>query len=115
MPLEVLIMGRHPHPSLANFRSMTWEKVEGGGAVGRTKRFSASDHETIRMLELDPKWDEKEWCTKKHAGYVLSGALRLDLAAGPPFLVQKGDGFFVPKGCAHKAGCKRVTTLLLVD
>jgi quercetin dioxygenase-like cupin family protein len=94
---------------------MSWEKVEGGGAVGRTKRMSGADHEAIRMLELDPKWDEDEWCTKKHAGYVLSGTLRLQLAAGPPLLVHKGEGFFVPKGCAHKAGCKRVTTLFLVD
>ena len=108
-------MRDRPRPSLVDFGTMPWEKVAGGGAVGRTKRHVGPYKETIRVLELDPRWDEKDWCRKKHAGYVLSGALRLELEAGSPVTIRKGQGFYVPKGCAHRAGCAKVTRVFLVD
>ena len=94
---------------------MKWEKVAGGGAVGRMKRLAEPNHEAVRLLELDPRWDEREWCARKHAGYVLSGALRLELARGSTQVIKKGQGFYIPKGCAHKARCQKVTRLFLVD
>ena len=101
-------------PSRVDFESMPWEKVEGGGAVGRMKKFAGGGSDTIRLLELDPSWDETGWCRRKHVGLVLSGTLRLALSDGPPLVVREGDAFFIPTGCAHKASCKKVTRLFLV-
>jgi quercetin dioxygenase-like cupin family protein len=94
---------------------MRWEKVDGGGAVGRMKRHARPGQVVMRILELDPRWEEEEWCRKKHVGYVLSGALSLEVEQGPQFSVKKGQGFFVPDGCPHRATCKKVTRVFLVE
>ncbi len=70
--------------------------------------------ETIRVLEMSPKWSESEWCRKKHIGYVISGELRLGFEAERAVKIRQGEGFSIPEGCAHKASCNRTTRIFIV-
>ena len=39
----------------------------------------------------------------------------LEFARQRSIEVGKGQGFWIPSGCAHRAGCMKTTTLFLVD
>ncbi len=95
---------------------MAWTEVVGGGRAGRAKKRVLKDgRNTIRILELSPKWNEREWCRRAHIGYVLSGALRLQFESTSERLeIKKGQGFAIPKRYAHKASCKSLTRLFIV-
>ena len=93
---------------------MIWEAIESGGAKGRMKRGIASDGRTMRVLEMSPSWNEDDWCNKEHAGYVVSGRIRLDFKGQESIEASKGQGFLIPSGCAHKATCTKTTRLFLV-
>jgi len=98
-----------------DFPALSWSKVDGGGAAGRVKRKVSGDGRVIRLLEVSPRWKEFEWCTKAHVGYVTSGKLMLDFAGQRSMKVGRGQGFWIPSGCPHKASCPRTTTLFIVD
>ena len=100
---------------LINFPALSWAKVEGGGAAGRVKRQVSGEGRIIRVLEVSPRWKESDWCTKAHIGYVTSGKLTLEFAGQRSMKVGRGQGFWIPSGYAHKASCKRKTTLFIVD
>jgi len=100
---------------LFKFPALPWARVEGGGAVGRAKKQVSGDGRAVRILEVSPRWKESDWCTKAHIGYVTSGKLTLEFELQGPMLVGKGQAFWIPTGCAHKASCKRTTTLFLVE
>ncbi len=55
-------------------------------------------------MEFSEEFDEKEWCTKGHAGYVLEGSLSVDFN-GTTVEFSAGDGIFMPQGneSRHKA------------
>jgi quercetin dioxygenase-like cupin family protein len=78
------------------------------------KKSVTSEGSTVRILEMSPRWDEAEWCTKSHIGYVLSGRLRLDFAKQRSLHMGKGEGFSIPKGCAHRASCGGTTRIFMV-
>ena len=100
---------------LVDFPALRWAKVEGGGAAGRGKRQILGDGRAVRVLEVSPRWEELDWCTKTHVGYVTSGRLTLEFADQRSMEVGRGQGFWIPRGCAHKASCKRTVTLFMVD
>jgi len=100
---------------LIDFPGLSWGKVEGGGAAGRAKKQGSGGGQAIRLLEVSPRWKELDWCTKAHIGYVISGKLVLEFARQNSMEVVKGQGFMIPRGCAHKASCRRTTTLFIVD
>jgi quercetin dioxygenase-like cupin family protein len=101
-------------PAKVDFPALVWKRVEGGGASGRAKGRTLATGETIRLLEITPKWNESEWCRKAHIGFVLSGRLRLDFVDFNPLDIGKGQAFSIPAGCAHKASCKRPTRMFIV-
>jgi hypothetical protein len=98
-----------------DFPAMVWVKIETGGSKGRMKRHVSGNGDAIRILEIDPKWNETEWCTKGHMGYVLRGVLNLRQEGGLPLEIRTGQGFSIPQGCAHKATCERTTKMFMVD
>ena len=108
-------MKTHKRAVLIDFPSLAWARVEGGGAAGRAKKMSVEGGRFARILELSPEWNETDWCTKAHAGYVTSGRLRLEFAGQAPMQVGRGMGFWIPSGCAHKASCKKTTSLFVVE
>lgn len=98
-----------------DFPAVSWHAVRGGGAAGRMKKHAVGGGRVVRVLEMDPKWNEREWCKKAHDGYVLSGRLRLDFESdSSPVEIGKGQGFSIPEGCAHKASCRRLTRMFIV-
>jgi len=97
------------------FPSLPWVKVEMGGALGRVKRKVIGDGRSVRVLEVSPEWNEFDWCSKPHVGYVTSGRLHLEFLGAAPLDVGRGMGFWIPSGCPHKAGCKRTATVFIVD
>jgi len=100
---------------LVDFPRLPWAKVEGGGAAGRMKKHVSDDGQAIRILEVSPEWKELDWCTRAHIGYVTSGRLTLEFEAQSPMEVLRGQGFWIPRGYAHRASCRRTTTLFIVD
>jgi mannose-6-phosphate isomerase-like protein (cupin superfamily) len=98
-----------------DFPSIDWVTVDSGGASGRVKSRVSENGDTVRILELNPKWNEMEWCKKKHIGYVLSGSLGLELRGERPLEVHEGQGFIIPRGCPHRASCKKTTRLFIID
>lgn len=100
---------------IIDFSSIEWVKVEGGGAAGRVKRKAVGGGHSVRVLEVSPKWNESDWCGKSHAGYVTSGRLRLNFLGQAPLDVGRGMGFWIPRGCPHKASCKRTATVFVAD
>lgn len=51
----------------------------------------------IRLVEFSDEFNEKDWCTKGHVGYVLEGRLLIDFD-GTVTEFTTGDGLFIPKG-----------------
>jgi hypothetical protein len=96
-----------------DFPAFGWERVEGGGAAGRTKR-RVLDGTLLRILEVSPSWDEPDWCTRAHIGYVTSGRLSLEFAAQRAMGVSRGQCFWIPAGCAHKAHSRSLTRIFMV-
>ena len=96
------------------FPQLPWSKVEGGGASGRMRRHVLSDGGTARILDVYPDWNESEWCRKGHIGYVLTGTLKLEFPSQPRMVVRKGEGFEIPRGCAHRASSGKRTRLFIV-
>ena len=104
----------HPGAVLIDFPVRPWAKVEGGGAVGREKKQVTEGGQAIRILEVSPRWNEFEWCSRPHIGYVTSGRLTLEFAGQERMEVARGRGFWIPEGCAHKARCRRATRIFMV-
>jgi len=76
---------------------MNWKSPASGV---RQKVFLQGDQK-IRLVEFSDGFEEKDWCTNGHAGYVLEG--KLSVAFGGRVIDFKaGDGLFVPEGEAHK-------------
>jgi len=98
-----------------DFPNIDWVKVESGGASGRMKTLVSEDGDTVRILELNPRWNEVDWCRKKHIGYVLSGSLGLRFRGEALLEVRAGQGFVIPRGCPHKASCRKTTRLFIID
>ena len=101
------LMGSKNGPITFDLHKAERERVAGGGAVGRVKEGATGDGELVRMLELDPRWNEVEWCQKKHVGYVLSGALGLDIRDGGHPTVAKGKGVLNPERMRSQGGMLR--------
>jgi hypothetical protein len=93
------------------FSETPWEQV---GDFARQKTIDNGE-KRVRLLKLASGFEEKDWCTRGHTGYVIDGALELEfqdrkltLSAGEPILVSHGE--------AHKARTGRGNAFLfLVD
>lgn len=85
---------------LIEFDELPWESPAPGI---RYKAFVRGSQQ-LRLLEFSPGFEEKEWCTKGHAAYVLDGSLTLKLE-GREVRMKAGDvGFLAPgKKHQHKA------------
>jgi quercetin dioxygenase-like cupin family protein len=79
------------------FSSLQWE--QGGHPLERKKRHP--DH-PITLLEFAPGFLDPAWCRAGHAGFVLSGSLRMEYEDGADDL-GAGDGFSISPGTPHRA------------
>ena len=95
------------------FADMPWEMLVRGA---RTKTV-VRDGKRLRLVEFGLDFVERDWCTRGHAGFLLDGAMEVDID-GTVFAYQAGDGLLIPAGAAtrhrHHATL-RPTTLFLVE
>lgn len=56
----------------------------------------------VRLLELDSRFVEREWCLKAHTGMVLEGIVEVDFH-GSVERFAAGQGITIPENDGHKA------------
>jgi quercetin dioxygenase-like cupin family protein len=54
------------------------------------------------LLRFEPGFSDPKWCGNGHAGYVLEGRLRFELAE-TRMDVDAGEGFVLDAGTRHRA------------
>ena len=72
------------------------------------------DEKIVRILELQPGFQETQWCYKGHIGYVITGAIEVEFESDSQQF-QAGDVIVLPAAIGHKAKSIGKTTLFLVD
>lgn len=77
---------------LIRFENISW--VESGKGM-RYKVFK-NDIQQIRLVEFSEGFEEKDWCLRGHAGYVLEGSCLIDFN-GSKELFKEGDIILIPK------------------
>lgn len=81
---------------LVDFENIQWENPTPGV---RYKAF-IKGNQRLRLLEFLEGYEEKEWCIKGHAAYVLYGEFSLYFTDGVSRL-KAGDVAFIPAGEEH--------------
>lgn len=82
---------------LVYFKNISWVEPEKGL---RYKAFK-NDIQQIRLVEFSEGFEEKDWCLRGHAGYVLEGSCLIDFN-GTKELFEKGNVIFISKGDEDK-------------
>jgi hypothetical protein len=101
----------HMSPYKIEFEKLEWRSP----AAGMRLKSYVSNGKQLRLLELSQDFIEVDWCEKGHIGLVLEGAVEVDYD-GETVSYKKGDGLFIPRGCAHKArSLTPVVQLILVE
>jgi quercetin dioxygenase-like cupin family protein len=79
---------------------MEWRSIRPGA---RYKLFQEGSRE-LRLVEFTSGDVAPEWCSQGHIGFVVSGALDIDIG-GRVVSFTEGDGIFIPSGqsSAHRA------------
>ena len=97
---------------LERFSEMPWQDM---GEFARQKLIDDGE-KRVRLLKLAAGFQEQEWCTRGHTGYVIDGALEMELPEGKSLTFSTGDAILLSKGTAHKARTGTGTALLfLID
>ncbi|HWI55111.1 MAG TPA: hypothetical protein VNT57_05435 [Desulfobacteria bacterium] len=78
---------------LVDFENKQWESP--GNGV-RFKSF-LKGNQRLRLVEFSEGFEEKDWCTRGHAGYVLEGSCTIDFK-GRLKSFGTGDVLFIPEG-----------------
>ncbi len=96
-----------------DFKKIPWENPAPGA---RFKAFRNNDQQ-LRLVEFSKEFEEPDWCTRGHVGYVLEGHMEIDFS-GKWVTFKAGDGVFIPAGDTHKHKAKVVSErvrLILVE
>jgi len=78
---------------IGNFKGIEWTEV----AEGMSEKRITLGETVIRLLRIESKFSDKEWCTNGHVGYVAEGTLGMningensELATGSVFRFEDG-------------------------
>ena len=96
---------------LIDFENIAWESPSDGVCY----KSYVKGNQRIRLVEFSEGFEEADWCTKGHAGYVLEGSFSLDFK-GRFEKFRKGDILFIPEGSdyGHKAVLGKGEKVLLL-
>ena len=101
-------------PYRIDFKDVPWDAP----AVGVRCRVHEQSGRKLRLAEFTREFEERQWCTKGHIGYVLEGQIEIDFDDGVIALAE-GDGLFIPPGEPHKHKARvltdRVRVILVED
>jgi hypothetical protein len=96
------------------FRRTPWES----GVPGLKTKTVVQGDKRLRLVQFDLDFVEQEWCTRGHAGFMLEGAMEVDID-GTIVGYQAGDGLLIPAGEAtrhrHHATLRPATLFLVED
>ena len=76
-----------------DFKNMDWESP----VPGIQYKAYVRGNQRIRLVEFSEDFNEPDWCTRGHVGYVLEGRLTIDFD-GKLIDFMSGDGIFIPEG-----------------
>ena len=95
-----------------SFSETPWQKVNDFAS----QKLIDNGEKRVRLLKLLPGFQEQEWCTRGHTGYVIDGALEMEFSEGGNHTYSAGDPILVSNGQAHKARTGAGNALLfLID
>ncbi len=77
--------------------SLPWVQLAAGL---REKSYCTADRK-FRLLEFGVEFQEPDWCTQGHQGYVLDGEIIVDVA-GERVTFRSGDVIDLPAGSQHR-------------
>ena len=96
------------------FDDLPWQTID---PFARQKTIDKGDR-VIRLLEFQPGFEEAEFCTKGHIGFVVNGSMQIQFADRIESF-RKGDAIYIEAGeeGRHKAvvSAEPVTLLLVED
>jgi hypothetical protein len=81
-----------------DFMLVEWDIV----AEGARQKIWSDGERRVRLLELDERFVETEWCEKTHVGMVLEGLVEIDFR-GTVERFAAGQGMTIRMGEGHKA------------
>jgi hypothetical protein len=82
---------------LIDFESLPWTQPQ----KGLQYKLYKNGTQQLRLAEFSEEFNEKDWCCRGHAGYVLHGGCLVDFN-GSLERFCSGDAFFIPEGGDHK-------------
>ena len=82
---------------LINFKRMKWENP----APGIRYKEYIKDNQRIRLVEFSEQFNEVDWCTKGHVGYVIEGKISINFN-GKVIDFKADDGLFISEGEENK-------------
>ena len=99
-------------PRIERFSDTSWQDV---GDSARQKLIDDGE-KRVRLLKLDPGFQEPDWCTRGHTGYIIDGTLEMEFPEGDKVVFSAGDALLLSSGMPHKARTGAGPALLfLVD
>ena len=93
------------------FDGFPWEDV----SPGLRQKVFVIGKNRMRLLELAEGFEEKDWCEKAHAGYLLEGEVTIKFS-DKQFTMKAGEGLYISGGekSKHMASVARGGRALLV-
>ena len=92
-----------------DFKTVPSEKP----AVGVRFKAHEQNGRKLRLAEFTKEFDEADWCTKGHIGYILDGRMEINFN-GNIVMFGPSDGLFIPAGEKHKHKAKVSTDTLKI-
>ncbi len=79
------------------FSQIPWQRVS---EVASQKILDDGEYR-LRLLKLSPGFQEAEWCTRGHVGYIIEGALHIEFEDSQ-VVYNAGDALLIRPGKPHK-------------
>jgi quercetin dioxygenase-like cupin family protein len=100
-----------PDFHLVAFDEIPWQSPSVGARVKAVVR----GDKRLRLVEFALDFVEPDWCTKEHVGFVIQGAMEIEIA-GRVMGFKAGDGLAIPGGDGdrHRHRVTRETTILFL-
>ncbi len=106
-----LMSATEHHGFGASLEQLPWRQL----APGLREKAYETQTQRFRLVEFAESFQEPDWCDKGHAGYVLSGAIVVNMN-GTEVTFGKGDAVNIPAGVLHRhVATIEIATLFLVE
>jgi len=92
-----------------SFDEITWSEPAPGVKFKAAQRPGRQ----LRLVAFSEAFEEPDWCTRAHAGYVISGHMSIEFTSGIEEFSQ-GDGLFIAAGDRHRHHTSYAPTLLFL-